>query len=528
MFKRIHSILLVSVLLCCVLPTWGQVQPCLQGTLADVLGTSCSVGRLTLNFRSNFTGHSAAEIGFVPVQSGSHAGFKLVTKFVDGGGASHIVQFGYVPQAAPNFGIRAAELAMDASAQGSPQGTAFAQVTDFQNFPDAGFIAPKVALNVDHNVVVTSQLTNHVNLEVPASAADGTSTFSPFTTQVSDFSTGTAGVTLNSITFLYTVAPVLPAPPLARLHYTNIDLPGMSSTSVSSINDRGQIVGAYQDSLGTFHGYISEKRGGFTTIDFPGATSTSASGVNNRGDVVGVFTDSAGNSHGFLLQRGSFTQIDVPDALLTFPIAVNDRGQIVGGFIAADQGFHGFLLQNGHFTTIDHGPGTGSSASTDAVGINDHGEVLGDFFDPNTFRGFVQFRNFFVPFDVPGQGFFLAGGINAEGEFVGAYEDINRLRHGVLRTHGRFLTVDFPDGRNTFALALNTAGSIVGTYDDADGNSHSFLAQPGEDHGDHDHHVRREGTSPIRNSITDLACGSREWRDRVHHSREAVGCRTSH
>src|SRR5215472_17338766 len=99
----------------------AQVQPCTSGTLANVLGSSCSVGSLTLNFQTFFLAGTnsfqggvssnfpitPAQIGFLPVQSGNQAGFKLLLNFVHGPGIddtssnAHILQFGYTPQVAP-------------------------------------------------------------------------------------------------------------------------------------------------------------------------------------------------------------------------------------------------------------------------------------------------------------------------------------------------------------------------------------------------------------------------------------------
>ena len=145
MRKLNYSIIcLASMLLSCMLPAAGQVQPCQQGTLADVLGTSCSVGSLVLNFRTPFTGGadfiqdgvsnsfriSPSDIGFIPVQVNGLSGYKLVLNFVTGPGTdstfvgNHIVQFGYTPSSAPGFEIRAVQSQAEATAQAPPQGTA--------------------------------------------------------------------------------------------------------------------------------------------------------------------------------------------------------------------------------------------------------------------------------------------------------------------------------------------------------------------------------------------------------------------
>jgi uncharacterized membrane protein len=48
------------------------------------------------------------------------------------------------------------------------------------------------------------------------------------------------------------------------------------------LNNRGQIVGEYQDADGVFHGYLWE-RGRFRTLP-----TGAAIGINNRGQLVGI------------------------------------------------------------------------------------------------------------------------------------------------------------------------------------------------------------------------------------------------
>jgi hypothetical protein len=46
---------------------------------------------------------------------------------------------------------------------------------------------------------------------------------------------------------------------------------------------------------------------------------------------------------------------------------------------------HGFLLSGGNFSTIDF-PG---AAFTQAIGINDHGQVVGEYRSPGVDAGFL-------------------------------------------------------------------------------------------------------------------------------------------
>jgi probable HAF family extracellular repeat protein len=63
------------------------------------------------------------------------------------------------------------------------------------------------------------------------------------------------------------------------------------STLVSGINDAGQIVGAYSDASGKFHGFLYSG-GAYTTIDDPLVDSINGDGaydINNSGQIVGYY-----------------------------------------------------------------------------------------------------------------------------------------------------------------------------------------------------------------------------------------------
>jgi probable HAF family extracellular repeat protein len=82
-------------------------------------------------------------------------------------------------------------------------------------------------------------------------------------------------------------------------------------SSAAGINDFGHIVGVYRDRIGVSHGFHSINVNGVpTTIDFPGASGPSidipelsgtvASSINNNGQIVGSYVNTAGLIQGFL------------------------------------------------------------------------------------------------------------------------------------------------------------------------------------------------------------------------------------
>jgi len=544
MSKNLSRLSLVLMVMGSMIPALAQTQPCQAGSLANVLGTSCTVGPLTLNFQTFFTAGgdtfsssgsttvpiTPADIGFVPIQSGNQFGFKLLTNFVDGPGAdssfsgAHILQFGYTPQlVSPDLEIRSADLSMEATASNLPQAIEFVQILDFQNFTNSGFLDTDTALSNENGVVLFNQPTNNVNLEVPGFLSTGFAD-APFTTQLFSFSTGQGSDSLTSATFLYTLGPIIPAPALGSFTYTNIDPPDHLGATVSGMNNVGQRVGIFADDQGSLHGYLQDKNGQVTTIDFPGAIETLPEGINNHGDVTGLYVDLTGFSHGFVIRDGIPTTLDVPDALATSPIGINDRGEVAGQYQSSDQGFHGFLFKDGQFTTIDQGPEAGFLASTFAIGVNYSGEVAGGFFDPDTFRGFSETGGVFSSIDIPGQGDTLPEGINATGDIVGGYRDINFVQHGFILSKGNFLSLDFPGATATFPLGINASRNIVGIYFDDAGNVHNFLAQPAPGSGNG---LRPQTSSrPIPPVKPD--CSNGEWRRHGMRIRDFAGCRVGH
>jgi len=271
--------------------------------------------------------------------------------------------------------------------------------------------------------------------------------------------------------------------------FTTIDVPGSTRTSISGINNAGQIVGSFI-TLGIGHGFLKDGAT-YTTIEVPGAAnnpgeySTSALGINDAGQIVGSFI-TLGNTHGFLKDGATYTTIEVPGARSTAAYGINDAGQIVGYF-SDSSGNHGFLKDGASFTTIDV-PG---ALSTGAGGINDAGQIVGSFsaarggpFTTESY-GFLKDGATFTTVDVPYTSFPFSStgvnGINDAGQIVGSF--LTNLssadRHGFLKDGASSTTIDVPGAVNgTIAYGINDAGQIVGSFIDAGGIGHGFLATP--------------------------------------------------
>jgi len=58
-------------------------------------------------------------------------------------------------------------------------------------------------------------------------------------------------------------------------------------------------------------------------------------------------------NHGFRLAGGTFTSFNFPGATFTDAYGINNAGDIVGDYLDSAGAGHGFLLKNGTFSSFD-------------------------------------------------------------------------------------------------------------------------------------------------------------------------------
>jgi len=143
-----------------------------------------------------------------------------------------------------------------------------------------------------------------------------------------------------------------------------------------------------------------------------GGTQGSFNGINNAGVVVGNYVDTKGKKHGMMISSGVVTNIDDPKGLSTICRGVNSTNQVVGNYYDSSGNPHGFLHSGGTFTDL---PGPAGSVVSEATGINDAGDIAGDFFTPSNgnFHGFILKSGVYKDLPVPGAHNTFGGGINA-------------------------------------------------------------------------------------------------------------------
>jgi hypothetical protein len=205
-------------------------------------------------------------------------------------------------------------------------------------------------------------------------------------------------------------------------------------TEGRGINNPRTVGGDYVISDGTVHSFLLSGNT-FTEYDVPGAVQTNLLSINEPGDITGAFDpDGSGIFQGFIDRGGNITSYSVPGAAGgTFAYETNNNKKLtVGYYIDAAGVLHGqYRDANGalHFP-IDP-PG---SVGTVLFGVDNKNDVVGRYADAaGATHGlfFVPPDSFFT-FDFPGSAFTSLNGINQRGDIVGRYVDAAGIAHGFI------------------------------------------------------------------------------------------------
>lgn len=277
-----------------------------------------------------------------------------------------------------------------------------------------------------------------------------------------------------------------------KYSFVTIDYPGSVWTTLSAINNNGQVVGDYSLTHGIDAGknvrsfVRSLKQGRSVSFTMPkGRSNTSPLGINDAGQVVGWYYDARGKGHGYVRSAdgGLFRTVDHPRGVVeTSVIGINNKGLISGFYIDGRKRTHGFVqaVDGGPFTEVDH-PGAGQ---TFALRIDDRGQVAGFYRDKSgVTHAFVRSANGrkFTDFDHPlADGTTCAQFVNKLDVVAGFYRGGDKLFHGYVRSaDGTFNSIEHPKGAGgTMVFGMNDAGRVVGFYTDAKGVSHGFIGTP--------------------------------------------------
>jgi probable HAF family extracellular repeat protein len=161
-------------------------------------------------------------------------------------------------------------------------------------------------------------------------------------------------------------------------HAEDLGTLGGASSSVSGMNEAGQIVGWAHTDSGEQHAFLYSG-GTMTDLGTLGGDWSTALAINALGQVVGQSTTADGSTHAFLWEAGQMRELTTSsvDGMPT-PAAVNSRGQMVGHIYNPWAGGTACLYENGQSwilnDLVDLEPGWELAYAKD---INEAGEIVG-------------------------------------------------------------------------------------------------------------------------------------------------------
>ncbi len=175
---------------------------------------------------------------------------------------------------------------------------------------------------------------------------------------------------------------------IAAKTYVEIPNPLGSFTTPTAINNLNQFVGTYSDPVnGNSFGFLWSNNVWSVLNPPPPFTSLRPTGINDAGQIVGTYGDGAG---AFLFSNGTWSDLSAPPAIVSqgggwIVTSINDAGAIIGSYTANGGPPNVFVYIDGRWLTFEI-PG---ATVIDATGINNAGEIVGQYFTPTSHGGFV-------------------------------------------------------------------------------------------------------------------------------------------
>jgi hypothetical protein len=277
-------------------------------------------------------------------------------------------------------------------------------------------------------------------------------------------------------TGLILVLALAPAAWAGGYTFVDIDspLPGAATTlnDIRGLNNLGQIVGSY--TLGGRQYSFIKNGDTYSTLDIPG-TNHFAWGINDHGQVVGrVITDNSWLGYIYNTTTSSLTTIKVPGSYSTAVYGINNVGQICGYFNDGRQLSYMYDLNTEKWSYLNKDGAT----QTWAFGINGAGTIVGDGIISGHNYGYT-YDGTFHDLNVPGAQNTRLVGINDHGDIVGRYWNDGGTINCFVYRNGNFETLDMPGAEIVRIFGINNAGQIVGLYTKDSGTTyHGFLGTP--------------------------------------------------
>jgi hypothetical protein len=285
-------------------------------------------------------------------------------------------------------------------------------------------------------------------------------------------------------------APAVTHKALASTNYSfvNFNIPNAAYVEPTAVNNNEVVAGYYADTSNVTHGFVWQQ-GTLQIIDYPGALDTAFTGINNRGVLVGTYEDEnfATYTVTYSLADASWSVLpNVPGGWQEeFEIAgINDDGVVIG--CAAEFGTLSWIWHPDSQTFSYFTAPAASEASTCAYGVNGKRNAVGTFSVAYSSSQllFLKDRDEFTSISLPSslQGtMFGPYGLNINDTIVGTYftGSFTTVSGFIRYRNGAFVVVNQPGTDQTYLTGINDFGVLVGdTYNSTTGAFPGFIAYP--------------------------------------------------
>jgi len=220
------------------------------------------------------------------------------------------------------------------------------------------------------------------------------------------------------------------------------------NTAAYQINRSGIAAGGFFDTVrGAYSGFFYETSSGTFKTYNPKGTSVTIRGLNDKGNFCGIAYTSPLNItwNSFTNFGGTINYFSVNGSTQSFCAYLNDPGAAVGiytsagvahGWLGNSTGPTSYIDYPGAASVLGNGPCGGLGAGTYALGINNHGAIVGHYFDSSyNQHGFtLDTSGNYHELNVPGAYQSSAAGINGQGVIVGNYNDSSCNSIGYIAT----------------------------------------------------------------------------------------------
>ncbi len=163
----------------------------------------------------------------------------------------------------------------------------------------------------------------------------------------------------------------------------------------------------------------------------------------------------------------------------TTPFGINQNGDIAGDFVDSSGVTRGFIrFRNGSFSGPLVEPND-TANFTRGLGINDAQTVTGDFFNTadNVFHGFFLIGGVFTQFDFGAGLSTNVTGLNDAGDFVGIFGSITQANQAFVSIGGTSTVISVPGAVTSEADGINRFDRVVGVSSSDAVNFHGFLRE---------------------------------------------------